>query len=115
MPIEQPSPTRWYWYAGHLLDLVHMPFVLALLVFGKPVLNTTVFTAVVTVIVVFQVATLGCPCVAVSAALKRRHDPTYRSRWSFTAWLYNRYGPVVAIPIFVALMAAGFALARVVT
>lgn len=115
MPVEQPDPTRRYWYAGLLLDVLHMPALLVLLLFGKAWLGATAFTVVVTFVVVLQVATLGCPCVALSAALKRRHDPDYRQRWSFTGWLYERYGASVAGPIFVVLMLAGFAIAQVFT
>ena len=83
VPIEQHDPTKKYWYAGMVIDLVHMPFVIVLLLFGKNVIGSTAFTIIVTAIVVLQVATLGCPCVAASAALKRRHDPSYRPHWSF--------------------------------
>jgi hypothetical protein len=60
---------------------------------------------VVTAVVILQVATLGCPVMALTGWMKRRYDPAYRQEWSFTAWLYHRYGRGVGIAVFVFFLA----------
>lgn len=107
MPVETSSSTRRWWIAGHVFDIVHLPLVVALIVAGWPVLGGPVFVAIITVVVVVQLAFLGCPCVAVSTRMKQRHKPEFEGGWSFTVWLYERYGAIVALPVFLALLAAG--------
>lgn len=89
-----------YWYAGMILDLVHMPLVIGMVLLGATWWNGPIYVGVVTAVVVLQVATLGCPVMALTGWLKRKHDPDYEAHWSFTYWLYQRYGPAVGIGVF---------------
>lgn len=89
-----------WWYAGMVLDLIHMPLVIALVLLGATRWNGPVYVGVITVVVILQVATLGCPVMALTGWMKRRHDPSYRGEWSFTFWLYHRYGRLVGIAVF---------------
>jgi hypothetical protein len=89
-----------WWYAGMVLDLIHMPLVIALVLLGATWWNGPVYVAIITVVVILQVATLGCPVMALTGWMKRKHDPTYQGEWSFTFWLYHRYGRLVGIAVF---------------
>ena len=64
-----------WWYGGIVVDLVHMPIVLALVALGASKWNGPVYVGVITVIVILQVAMLGCPVFAVSGWMKRKYDP----------------------------------------
>ncbi len=101
--------TRRYWYAGMAIDLVHMPLVIALVVAGAVWFSGPVYFAIVTIVVVLQVALLGCPCMALTGWLKRKHDPAYEGQWSLTVWLYRRYGRAVGVAVFVFFLAAALA------
>ena len=46
----------------------------------------------------------------VTGQLRRIHNPDYEAQWSFTAWLYHRYGRVVGIGVFLAIAALTIAL-----
>ena len=48
-----------------------------------------------------EVAVLGCPCMAISGWLRKKHDPNYEPRWSVTVWLYQKYGAPAGIAVFV--------------
>lgn len=113
MPVERQRPTHWWWVGGHVLDVVHLPAVLALVVIGWPVLGGPLFTATLTAVVIVQLAFLGCPCVALSTWMKRHHRPDHAGHWSFTVWLYERHGPTVAVPVFVVLFTLGATFAAV--
>ncbi len=105
-----PRPdTRRYWYAGMAIDLVHMPLVIALVVAGAVWFSGPIFVAIVTIVVVLQVALLGCPCMALTGWLKRKHDPDYEGQWSLTVWLYRRYGRAVGVAVFVFFLGAALA------
>ncbi len=88
-----------------ILDLVHMPLVVGMVVFGATIWHGGVYLAVVSAVVILQVATLGCPVMALTGWMKRRHDPSYHQDWSFTAWLYREYGRAVGIAVFVFFLA----------
>ena len=60
--------------------------------------------------VVLQVAVLGCPVMWLTGQLRKVHDPDYEVQWSFTAWLYHRYGRWVGIGVFAALAALTLAI-----
>lgn len=83
-----------------VLDLVHMPLVIGMVLMGATWWRGPVYVAVVTALVVLQVATLGCPVMALTGWMKRKHDPAYRGEWSFTFWLYHRYGRAVGLAVF---------------
>lgn len=95
-----------YWYAGMAIDLIHMPLVIALVVAGAVWFSGPVYVAIVTIVVVLQVALLGCPCMALTGWLKRKHDPNFRGQWSLTVWLYHQYGRAVGIAVFVFFLGA---------
>ncbi|MFZ8998677.1 MAG: hypothetical protein ACO3D0_09930, partial [Ilumatobacteraceae bacterium] len=80
-----------------------------LIVMGATSWRGPVFYAVLTTVIVVQVGLLGCPCMLLSGWLRRKHDPSYVTRWSLTAWLYQRYGARAGIAVFVffALAALG--------
>lgn len=91
------------------VDILHMPLVIGLIVLGATAWRGPVFYAVLTTVIVVQVGLLGCPFMLVSGWLRRKHDPNYETRWSITAWLYQKYGPAAGIAVFVffALAALG--------
>lgn len=99
-----PVDTRVWWFAGMLIDLVHMPLILLLVLLGATWFPGSVFISIVVVIVMLQVAFLGCPVMALSGKLKQRHDPEYENHWSITVWLYRRYGRGVGVGVFLFLL-----------
>lgn len=105
----QRRDTERYLHMAAFVDIVHMPLVIGLIVMGATAWSGPVFYAVVTAVVVIQVGLLGCPCMLLSGWLRRKHDPDYVTRWSITAWLYERYGPLAGVGVFVffALAALG--------
>lgn len=105
--------TERYLHLAALVDLLHMPLVIGLVVLGATAWRGPVFYGVVSAVVVVQVGLLGCPCMLLSGWLRRKHDPTHVTRWSFTAWLYQRYGPWAGIGVFVLFALAALALRAV--
>lgn len=97
----RPRNTERYTYVAAFVDIVHMPLVIGLVVLGATAWEGPVFVAVVTVVIVIQIALLGCPCMALSGWLRKQHDPSYEARWSVTVWLYQKYGPAAGIGVFV--------------
>ncbi len=104
-PEQRDAPrskrTERYLHMAMFVDIVHMPLVIGLVVLGATAWRGPVFVAVLTAVIIVQVALLGCPCMLLSGWLRRRHDPGYVTRWSVTAWLYQRYGPAVGVAVFV--------------
>lgn len=92
-------------YAGMVIDLVHMPLVLGMVTLGASVWSGPVYAGVITAVVVLQVALLGCPVMYLTGWMKRRHDPDHQIQWSFTAWLYQKYGRAVGVAVFAFFMA----------
>lgn len=111
-PAERRGSVGW-WYAGMLVDVLHMPLVIGLVVLGATWWSGPVYTTVVTVVVVLQVAVMGCPVMALTGWLKRRHDPGYEAHWSFTLWLYRRYGRAVGVAVFAFFLVAALAVRAV--
>jgi len=93
--------TRIYLYLGMAIDLLHIPLVILFVVLGAGWFPGDVFATLIAIVVIFQVATLGCPVLAFTGWLKQHHDPTFENHWSFTAWLYQHYGRRVGIAVFV--------------
>ena len=108
-PPQRRRDTERYLHMAAFVDILHMPLVIGLIVMGATAWRGPVFYAVVTAVVVIQVGLLGCPCMLLSGWLRRKHDPAYVTRWSITAWLYQKYGPWAGIGVFVffALAALG--------
>jgi hypothetical protein len=102
-----------YWYAGVVLDLIHMPIVLVAVVVGALWFPGSLYISIVAAVVILQVALLACPVMALTGWLKQRHVPDYQNHWSFTYWLYQRYGPAVAVPVFAIFLAAGIAVRQI--
>lgn len=102
-----------YWYAGIILDLVHMPIVIVLVIVGALWFPGSLYISIVAAVVILQVALLACPVMALTGWLKQRHEPDYENHWSFTYWLYQRYGPAVAVPVFGVFLAAGIAVRQI--
>jgi hypothetical protein len=100
-PDPRRKNTEWYLHLAAFVDIVHMPLVIGLIVMGATAWQGPVFYAVVTAVIVIQVGLLGCPCMLLSGWLRRKHDPDFQTRWSVTAWLYQRYGPTAGIAVFV--------------
>ncbi len=94
-----------WWYAGMILDLVHMPLVIGMVIFGASIWAGKVYVTVVTVLVILQIGLMGCPVMFLTRWMKRRYDPTYDGPWSVTVWLFHRYGRLVGIGIFIFLVA----------
>ena len=113
-PTETPHPrppnTVFWWHLAAVIDIIHMPIVLALVVVGATWFSGPTFVFLLTLMVVLQVAVLGCPVMWLTGQLRRIHKPDYQAQWSFTAWLYQRYGRTVGIGVFVTLAAVTVAL-----
>ena len=82
-----------------------MPIVIALVVLGAVYFSGPVFVFLLTLMVALQVAVLGCPVMWLTGHLRKVHRPDYEVQWSFTAWLYHRYGRLVGVAVFVSLAA----------
>ncbi len=108
-PARRTPNTRIWWNLANLIDLIHFPIVIGLVVLGAVYFSGPVFVFLLTLMVVLQVAVLGCPVMWLTGQLRQVHDPDYEVRWSFTAWLYERYGRWVGVGVFCAL--AGLTLA----
>jgi len=102
--------TKFYWHLGHVIDIVHMPFVIGLVLVGAATFTSELYVSIVIVTVILQIGLAGCPCMALTGWLKRRHDPEFVNHWSFTVWLYRRHGPVAGIAVFVFFVSIGIAL-----
>ncbi len=83
-----------------ILDLVHMPLVIGLVIFGATIWHGATYIYVVTAVVVLQVALLGCPVMWLTGWLKRKHDPNYQGQWSATVWIYQKYGRFAGVAVF---------------
>ena len=104
--VTPPRGAVGWWYGGMIIDLVHMPIVIALVLLGASWWSGPVYVGVITAIVILQVALLGCPVMALTAWMKRKYDPSFEGGWSFTVWLYHRYGRWVGIAVFLFFLAA---------
>jgi hypothetical protein len=99
-----------WWYLAAAIDILHMPIVIGLVILGAIYFSGPVFVFLLTLMVVLQVAVLGCPVMWLTGHLRKIHDPSYEVKWSFTAWLYHRYGRAVGIGVFVGLAALTLAI-----
>ena len=97
----RPKNTERYTYMAAFVDILHMPLVIGLVVLGATAWEGPVFMTVVTLVIITQIALLGCPCMALSGWLRKQHDPSYEPRWSVTVWLYQKYGPAAGVGVFV--------------
>ncbi|HEY5663282.1 MAG TPA: hypothetical protein VIS05_04520 [Ilumatobacter sp.] len=104
-----PPDTKLWWNLANAIDILHMPIVLGLVLVGATWFSGPVFVFLLTLMVVLQVAVLGCPVMWLTGQLRRIHRPDYQAHWSLTAWLYQRYGRAVGIGVFVGI--AGLTLA----
>ena len=102
--------TKTWWILGHVIDLVHMPFVILLVLWGAARFPGELYVSIVVTTVILQIGLMGCPCLALTGMLKRLHDPDYVNPWSFTVWLYKKYGRVAGVAVFVFFTSIGFAL-----
>ncbi|MEO6571635.1 MAG: hypothetical protein ABIO83_08815 [Ilumatobacteraceae bacterium] len=102
---ETGQNTVVWWYLAAVIDIIHMPIVLGLVVVGATWFSGPVFVFLLTLMVVLQVAVLGCPVMWLTGQLRRIHRPDYEVQWSVTAWLYQKYGRLVGIGVFVAIAA----------
>lgn len=107
---ERDGRTIRWWYAAMVIELVHMPLVIAMVVAGAALWSGTVYATVVTVVVVLQIAVMGCPIMAVTGWMRRKHDAAYEQPWSFTLWLYRRHGPAAGIAVFLFFLTLALAL-----
>ncbi|MAT03569.1 MAG: hypothetical protein CL424_00765 [Acidimicrobiaceae bacterium] len=97
---DEPNTVIW-WHVANVIDLVHFPIVIALVVLGAVYFSGPVFVFLLTLMVTLQVATLGCPVMWLTGQLRKVHDPDYEVKWSFTAWLYQTYGRWFGVAVFV--------------
>jgi hypothetical protein len=109
IPGVQGKRSVGWWHAATIIDLVHMPLVILVVLLGASWWNGPVYVTIVSIGVILQVATLGCPVMALTGWMRRRYDPAYEAPWSFTFWLYHRYGPLTGIAVFVFFLAAATA------
>ena len=108
-PHQQRNTVVW-WHLAAVIDVIHMPIVLALVLVGATWFSGPTFVFLLTLMVVLQVAVLGCPVMWLTGQLRKIHDPDYQAQCSFTAWLYHRYGRAVGIGVFVTIAALTLAL-----
>jgi hypothetical protein len=101
--------TERFMHMAMFVDILHMPLVIGLVVMGALAWWGPVFITILTIVVVVQVALLGCPCMLLSGWLRRKHLPDYEPRWSVTVWLYQRYGAWVGAGVFVFFLLAALA------
>jgi hypothetical protein len=99
-----------WWNLANVIDLIHFPIIIALVVLGAVYFSGPVFVFLLTLMVTLQVAVLGCPVMWLTGQLRKIHDPDYEVKWSFTSWLYHEYGRWVGIGVFVAFAALTLAL-----
>ena len=97
---EGPNTVIW-WHIANVVDLIHFPIVIALVVLGAVYFSGPVFVFLLTLMVTLQVATLGCPVMWLTGQLRKVHDPDYEVKWSFTTWLYQTYGRWFGVAVFV--------------
>ena len=102
--------TKFWWWLGHVIDLIHMPFVIGLVLVGAAWFPGELYVSIVVTAVILQIGLLGCPCVALTGFLKRKHDPDFVNNWSFTVWLYRNHGKRAGIAVFVFFCGVGLAL-----
>jgi hypothetical protein len=102
--------TERYWNLALAIELLHFPLIILVVVLGASRWHGQLYTTIVTVGILLQVATMGCPVMAFTAWLKRKHDPTYVGEWSFTRWLYRTYGRAVGIAVFCGFLGAAAAI-----
>lgn len=100
---DERSDTKIWWNVANAIDVIHFPIVIALVVLGAIYFSGPAFFFLLTLMVVLQVAVLGCPVMWLTGQLRKVHDPDYEVKWSFTAWLYERYGRWVGVGVFLAL------------
>ena len=102
--------TKFYWWLGHVIDLLHMPFVIGLVLVGAATFSSELYVTIVVVTVILQIGLMGCPCMALTGWLKRKHDPEFVNHWSLTVFLYRKHGPLVGVAVFVFFTGIGIAL-----
>tara|TARA_Y100000591_G_scaffold271799_1_gene247083 strand:- start:765 stop:1097 length:333 start_codon:yes stop_codon:yes gene_type:complete len=102
--------TKFFWWLGHVIDLIHMPFVIVLVLWGAARFSGELYVSIVVATVILQIGLMGCPFMALTGRLKRLHDPSYVNHWSFTVWLYRKYGAIVGVPVFIFFVGVGLAL-----
>ena len=110
MSVRQRVDTKFFWWLGHVIDLIHMPFVIVLVLWGAARFSGELYVSIVVVTVILQIGLMGCPFMALTGRLKRLHDPSYVNHWSFTVWLYRKYGAIVGVPVFIFFVGVGLAL-----
>lgn len=108
--VRQRVDTKVYWLLGHVLDLIHMPFVIILVLWGAARFPGEMYVSIVVVTVILQIGLMGCPIMALTGRLKRLHDPSYINHWSFTVWLYRKYGAAAGVSVFLFFVGVGLAL-----
>ena len=99
-PAGERSDTRIWWNLANAIDLLHFPFLIAMVLLGAIYFSGTVIVFLITLMVTLQIAVLGCPVMWLTGQLRKVHDPDYEVKWSFTAWLYHRYGRLFGIAVF---------------
>ncbi|MFT7648534.1 MAG: uncharacterized membrane protein YhaH (DUF805 family) [Candidatus Poriferisodalaceae bacterium] len=102
--------TKFYWWLGHVIDVLHMPFVIGLVLVGAAKFSGELYVSIVVITVILQIGLLGCPCMALTGWLKRLHDPSFENHWSFTVWLYRNHGKWAGIGVFIFFVAIGLVL-----
>jgi hypothetical protein len=101
---DEPNTVIW-WHLANVIDLIHFPIVIALVFLGASYFSGPVFVFLLTLMVTLQVAVLGCPVMWLTGQLRKIHDPEYEVKWSFTAWLYQRYGRWFGVAVFLVFAA----------
>lgn len=94
------ADTRIWWNLANVIDLVHFPFLLLMVVLGAAYFSGPVFVFLLTLMITLQVAVLGCPVMWLTGQLRKVHDPDYEVKWSVTAWLYQKYGRWFGFAVF---------------
>ena len=67
--------TKFFWWLGHVIDLIHMPFVIVLVLWGAARFSGELYVSIVVVTVILQIGLMGCPFMALTGRLKRLQTP----------------------------------------
>lgn len=107
---QQELWRHWAWWTGVIIDWLHIPGAIGVLLLGPLWLPLWLQPLIVSVVLSLQIVCLGCPLMVLSGYLRRLYKPDYDRRNSITAWLYRKLGPWKAAPLILLLLASSSAI-----
>lgn len=85
-------------------ELVHGIYIFAIIFFGRLWLPDSVIDLILTIQTITQIIFLQCPLTVFSCYCGRQANPDFKIQPSLSCYLYTKFGRLVGIPIFVALI-----------